>query len=118
MTRLGKPHIHKSFKALIDEMLAIRTVAADEPDKVVGARRQIEVRQGHATYSRLPQLAMPVLICGGRYDGVAPVENQETLLQISLARMALFEGGHLFFMQDPRAFEEIIAFLKEGEPIL
>ena len=104
--------------AATDEMLAIRTVGADAPGKVIGARRQIEARQGHATYSRLPQLAMPVLICGGRHDGVAPVENQKALLrQISSARMALFEGGHLFFMQDPRAFEEIIAFLKEGNLI-
>ncbi len=108
----------QEFQTLIDEMLAIRAVGADEPGKVIGARRQIEARQGHATYSRLPQLTMPVLICGGRYDGVAPVENQKALLrQISSARMALFEGGHLFFMQDPRAFEEIIAFLKEGDLI-
>ncbi len=108
----------QEFQALIDEMLATRTVGADEPGKVVGARRQIEARQGHATYSRLPQLTMPVLICGGRHDAIAPVENQKALLrQISSARMALFEGGHLFFMQDPRAFEEISAFLKEGNLI-
>ena len=106
----------REFRTLTDEMLAIRTVGADEPGKVVGARRQIEARQGHATYTRLPQLTMPVLICGGRYDGVAPVENQEALLrQIPTAQMALFEGGHLFFMQDPRAFEEITVFLKGGE---
>lgn len=58
---------------------------------------------------------MPVLICGGRYDGVAPVANQEALhRQIATSRMALFEGGHLFFTQDPRAFEDIIVFLNDG----
>lgn len=65
--------------------------------------------------SRLPQLGMPVLICGGRYDGVAPVANQESLRrQIATSRLALFEGGHLFFMQDPRALEDITVFLNDG----
>ena len=91
-------------------MLAIRARSA-----AVGARRQIEARQKHGAYSRsrLPQLRMPVLICGGRYDGVAPIANQEALRrQIAPARLALIEGGHLFFAQDPQAFEEIITFLK------
>ena len=104
----------QEFQTLIDEMLAIRAGSAAEPAAAVGARRQIEARQKHDTYSRLPQLGMPVLICGGRYDGVAPVANQEALhRQIATSRMALFEGGHLFFAQDPRAFEDIIAFFKD-----
>ena len=106
----------QEFQTLTAEMQAIRTGGADEPGKVVGARRQIEARQEHDTYTRLPQLRMPVLICGGQYDGVAPVENQEALCrQIAAAQMALFEGGHLFFTQDPRAFEDIIVFLKGGQ---
>jgi 3-oxoadipate enol-lactonase len=103
----------QEFQTLIDEMLAIRAGSAAEPDAAVGARRQIEARQKHDTYNRLPQLGMPVLICGGRYDGVAPVANQEALhRQITTSRMALFEGGHLFFTQDPQAFEDITGFLK------
>ena len=105
----------QEFRTLIDEMLAIRAGSATEPSAAVGARRQIEARQKHDTYSRLPQLGMPVLICGGRYDGVAPVANQEALRrQITTARLALFEGGHLFFTQDPRAFEDITVFLGGG----
>jgi len=54
-----------------------------------------------------------VFICGGRYDGIAVVDNQEAMRrQIPHARLELFEGGHLFFIQDPRAFERIIAFLQ------
>jgi 3-oxoadipate enol-lactonase len=98
----------REFQALIDEMLAIRTVGADEPGKVIGARRQIEARPGHATYSRLPQLTMPVLICGGRYNGVAPVENQEALLrQISSARMVLFEGGICSLCRTPERLRRL-----------
>ena len=56
---------------------------------------------------------MPVYICGGRYDGIAPVDNQTAMQrQIPKATLELFEGGHLFFIQDPRAFQQIAAFLR------
>jgi len=101
------------FQALVGETLAGLRVGADEPGREVGARRQIEARKNHNTYDRLPSLRMPVYICGGRYDGIAPVSNQRAMLQqISHAQLELFEGGHLFFIQDPRAFERIIAFLR------
>jgi 3-oxoadipate enol-lactonase len=103
----------QEFQALVDETLAGLKVGADEPGRTVGARRQIEARKAHDTYARLPTLRMPVFICGGRYDGIAPVSNQEAMLrQIPHAQLELFEGGHLFFIQDPRAFERIIAFLR------
>jgi 3-oxoadipate enol-lactonase len=55
---------------------------------------------------------MPVYVCGGKYDGVAPPAKLEALKkQISGARLELFEGGHLFFIQDPLAFKRIEAFL-------
>ena len=106
----------REFQALVDETLAGLKVGQGEPGRAVGARRQIEARQGHDTYDRLPALEMPVFICGGRYDGIAPVSNQEALRRrIPDARLELFDGGHLFFIQDPRAFERIIAFL-QGRP--
>jgi 3-oxoadipate enol-lactonase len=58
---------------------------------------------------------MPVFICGGRYDGIATPANLEAMQrQIPGSRLELFEGGHLFLIQDPRAFEHIVAFL-QGE---
>jgi 3-oxoadipate enol-lactonase len=88
-------------------------VGTYEPDRQIGARRQLEAREGHDTYDRLPNLRLPVYICGGRYDGIAPPANLEALhKQIPGALMELFEGGHFFFMQDPRAFERITDFLR------
>lgn len=56
---------------------------------------------------------MPVLVCGGRYDGIAPIANLKAICkQIPQARLELFEGGHLFFLQDPKAFETIRLFLR------
>jgi 3-oxoadipate enol-lactonase len=103
----------QQFKELVDQMVAEYKVGADEPGREVGARRQLEARKGHDTYDRLPNLQMPVFVGGGRYDGIAPVANLQAIhKQVPHAHLELFEGGHLFFLQDPRAFQRIIAFLK------
>jgi len=100
------------FQLLLDQTLAGLRVGADEPGRQMGARRQLEARALHDTYDRLSHLRMPVYICGGRYDGIAASANLEAMQkQIPGARLKLFEGGHLFFIQDPQAFERIIAFL-------
>jgi 3-oxoadipate enol-lactonase len=103
------------FQSLIDMTIAGMQIGADEPERKTGARRQLEARIGHDTFDRLPTLSMPVFICGGLYDGIATPENLEVLQkQIPGARMELFKGGHLFFLQDPKAFEQITAFLGVG----
>ena len=101
------------FQALFDETLAGLRVGADEPGRQIGARRQLEARARHDTYDRLLKLQMPVYICGGLYDGIAKPANLKAMQkQIPGSRLELFEGGHLFYIQDPRAFERIVAFLK------
>jgi 3-oxoadipate enol-lactonase len=103
----------REFQALVDETLAGLKVVENEPGRAVGAHRQIEAHKGHDTYDRLSTLRMPVFICGGRYDGIAQVSNQRVMQrQIANAQLELFEGGHLFFIQDSRAFERIITFLR------
>ncbi len=101
------------FQALFDLTLAALRVGIDEPGRSVGARRQLEARARHNTYDRLPALRMPVYLCGGRYDGIATPANLEAMQkQIPEARLELFEGGHLFLIQDPRAFDRIVSFLR------
>jgi 3-oxoadipate enol-lactonase len=103
----------QQFQKLIDQTLAGLKAGADEPGRAVGARRQTEARESHDTYNRLPKLRMPVFICGGRHDGVVPVPNLFAMQkQILGARLELFEGGHLFLFQDPRAVERIVQFLR------
>ena len=62
-----------------------------------------------------------MFLCGGRYDGIAPISNQLNLeRQIPNTRLELFEGGHAFLNEDPRAYERVIAFLKgelDGTPV-
>jgi 3-oxoadipate enol-lactonase len=101
------------FQTLFDQTLADLRIGADEPGRRIGARRQLEARTLHDTYDRLPGLRMAVYICGGRYDGIARPANLEAMhKQIPGARLELFEGGHLFYIQDARAFERIGAFLR------
>jgi len=91
-----------------------RLPPSDDPEAVDGARRQLEARRHHDAWDRLGEIRVPTLICGGRRDGIAPVANQEALAsRIPDARLELFDGGHLFLLQDRSAFPRIVEFLSE-----
>jgi len=84
----------------------------DELGRDTGARRQLEARRDHDTWGRLPQLRMPVYICGGKFDGLSPPENLEALhRRIRGSTLEFFDGGHMFLWQDPKAFMRITSFL-------
>jgi 3-oxoadipate enol-lactonase len=77
-----------------------------------GPRLQLEARRHHDTARRLDQIRCATLVCGGRYDGIAPPANSEFLAgAIPGARLEFFDGGHIFFMQDVSAFPSMTAFL-------
>jgi 3-oxoadipate enol-lactonase len=100
------------FQAMFDEVLTSLQVGVDEPGRQIGFSRQLEARARHDTYDSLKKLQMPVYICGGLYDGIAKPSNLRAMQeQIPGSRLDLYEGGHLFYVQDPRAFERIGAFL-------
>jgi 3-oxoadipate enol-lactonase len=85
---------------------------ADEPGHRQGALRQLAARKGHDTWERLGQIACPVMIAAGRYDGIALPETQHRLAgRIPGAELRFFEGGHMFTMQDPGALPAIMDFL-------
>ncbi len=84
----------------------------DEPGHHTGAARQLEARAGHDTWSRLPDIRCPTLIAAGAHDGIAPLATQRGLAaRIPGARLEVFEGGHLFMLQDRRAVPAMIEFL-------
>ena len=92
---------------------AAAAIGAEAPNRALGAAFQIIARVGHDTYDRLPSLTMPIFICGGRYDGIAPLDNQQALQrQLPHAQLELFEGGHGFLQQDPAAYQRIVEFLR------
>jgi len=101
----------RQFKVMIDQRVKRYRFAESEPGRAVGARRQLEARMHHDTYERLPNLQMPVFICGGKYDGISPPENLRALCgRIPNAQLEFFDGGHGFLLQDPKAYQNIIDF--------
>lgn len=102
----------EAFRQMAEQMLNGLAFAADDPLRRTGARRQIEARIGHDTYARLPTIACPTLVCAGKYDQVAPLQNLTALAdRIPGAELAIFEGGHYFLRQDPAGYRRVTEFL-------
>ena len=78
-----------------------------------GAMKQLMARRDHDTFDRLSQIQIPVLLAGGKFDGVAPMANMQAIAdQIKSSETRFYEGGHMFLIQDKRAYPEIIEWLK------
>jgi 3-oxoadipate enol-lactonase len=79
---------------------------------LAGAERQLNARAGHDTFNRLGEIKVPVLLVGGRYDGIAPMANMDALArQIADSQLQFFTGGHLFLIQDKSAYPYIIQWV-------
>jgi 3-oxoadipate enol-lactonase len=97
---------------VIAPLMAAPPLNADDPAAAIGARRQLEARAGHDTWDRLGEIVADTLLIGGRYDGQAPPANMERLAErIPHSRLELFDGGHLFLLQDPSAWAAVVRFL-------
>jgi len=84
----------------------------------VGLTNQLAARAAHDTSDRLGDITCPTLVCGGRFDGIAPPANSEFLAWgIPGARLEMFDGGHAFFLQDPAAIPAVVAFLSARAPV-
>ncbi len=82
------------------------------PPADVGAVAQLEARRHHDTWARLAEVACPVLVAAGRFDGIAALANSERLAErIPGASLAVFDGGHLFLLQVPGAAPAVLEFL-------
>jgi pimeloyl-ACP methyl ester carboxylesterase len=101
---------HALDRAMVDA-IAARPVA-DDPDHQRGAVEQLEARRHHDVWDRLDRITAPTLVASGRFDGIAPEANGAALAaRIPGAELRVFEGGHLFMVQDPTALPAIMDFL-------
>ena len=81
-----------------------------------GAQRQILARAGHDVVAQLGDIIHQTLVCAGKYDGIAPVDNQHAMAgAIPNSALSWFEGGHLFIIQDKQAWPEIVNFLDSDD---
>ncbi len=97
-----------------DQALVALRAASPPPsgERARGIALQLAARADHDVSSRLEAISCPTLVGAGRYDDLAPVANSEAMAgRIAGARLEVYDGGHLFFLQDPRAFEDARRFL-------
>jgi 3-oxoadipate enol-lactonase len=102
------PEQYEQFVA----MAAAPPPGEGEPGHEMGAHRQLEARARHDTWNRLDQIACPVMIAAGRYDGIAlPATQERMAARIPDAQLRWFDGGHLFMIQDRTAVPAMVSFL-------
>jgi pimeloyl-ACP methyl ester carboxylesterase len=73
---------------------------------------QLAARRHHDVWDRLDRIACPTLVAAGRYDGLAPLSNSEAIaFRVPDATLRVYEGGHVFVVQDRSAMEATIDYL-------
>ena len=93
--------------------LALNNVRDDRDE--AGALKQLHARAAHNTYERLADIGCPVLLVGGEFDGVAPMQNMHHLADnVANSELKFFQGGHMFLIQDKSAYLHIIQWLKSS----
>lgn len=102
---------HPHDQGLVAMMTSGATVEKSDEVKR-GEAAQLAARASHDTWDRLSRITCPTLVAAGRFDGLAPLENSHALAgAIPGAEIDIFEGGHLFVVQDQRALPRVSDFL-------
>jgi 3-oxoadipate enol-lactonase len=100
---------------MMAEMVAQHRLQAPDPEVARGQREQLLARSRLDVLDRLDRITCPTLIASGKYDGISPPENGAAIAErVPDAVLRVYEGGHMFFGQDPAAMPEILDFL-DGE---
>lgn len=77
-----------------------------------GFLAQLDARRRHDVLDRLSRVTCPTYVAAGRHDGIAPLANSEAIVRaVPTAELHVYDGGHLFIIQDPSAFPDIKDFL-------
>lgn len=99
---------HDDDRAVV-EMRAEHAGRTRSAEVLRGEAAQLAARRGHDVWDRLPRITGATLVASGRYDGIAPPANGEAIAgAIPGAELRLYDGGHLFFVQDRRALPDVI----------
>ena len=97
---------------MVADMVAQRRSAPVDPEVARGQREQLLARSRLDVLDRLDRITCPTLIASGKYDGISPPENGAAIAErVPDATLRVYEGGHMFFVQDPAAMPEILDFL-------
>jgi pimeloyl-ACP methyl ester carboxylesterase len=102
---------HPDDQALVD-MIANMQGGPATGEVRRGQLAQLDARSRLDVLDRLGAITCPTLVAGGRYDHIAPPANSEKIAElVPHAELRFYEGGHIFFLQDPKAVPDIMEFL-------
>ena len=95
-----------------DRLLVRPRAVDDSPSHLRAASLQMSARMHHDAWTRLSEITCPTLVASGVFDGIAPPENGRRMAdRIPNATFREYQGGHAFFIQDPRALPDILDFV-------
>jgi 3-oxoadipate enol-lactonase len=104
---------HPSDKALQAMMNASGTTQKST-DTLRGEWEQLQARRHHDAWDKLDRITCPTMVTAGRFDGIAPLANSVAIAsRIPEATLRIYEGGHVFFLQDSRVIPDIGDFLSQ-----
>jgi 3-oxoadipate enol-lactonase len=102
---------HDDARALVDMITTLQGAPSDEETRR-GEQAQLDARSRFDVLDRLGKITCPTLVTGGKYDHIAPPENSQKIAElIPNAELRFYEGGHIFFLQDPQAIPDVMEFL-------
>jgi pimeloyl-ACP methyl ester carboxylesterase len=102
---------HDDDRALVEMITTMQGAPVDEETRR-GELAQLDARSRLDVLDRLGKITCPTLVAGGRYDHIAPPANSCKVAElIPHAELRLYEGGHVFFLQDPQAIPDVMEFL-------
>jgi 3-oxoadipate enol-lactonase len=103
---------HESDRMVAEMVAQRRSAPPADPEVARGQREQLLARSRLDVLDRLDRITCPTLIASGKYDGISPPENGAAIAErVPDATLRVYEGGHMFFIQDPTAMPEILDFL-------
>jgi pimeloyl-ACP methyl ester carboxylesterase len=80
-----------------------------------GRLLQLQARRDHDVLNRLHRVSCPTFVASGSYDDIAPVANGQAIVdRIPGAALHVYDGGHLFLVQDPAAWRDAATFLTDA----
>lgn len=78
-----------------------------------GAKMQVQARKQHDCWESLAGVDIPVQCAGGLYDDIATPDAMRRMSErIPGADLKLYDGGHMFFIQNPEAYDDLITFFR------
>jgi 3-oxoadipate enol-lactonase len=102
---------HDGDRALVDMVAGMQAAPTDDEARR-GELAQLDARSRLDVLDRLGAITCPTFVAAGKYDHIAPPANAEAIAErVPGAELRCYEGGHIFFLQDPRAIPDIMEFL-------